>query len=127
MNKKVIRAYREVLQERVTLAAMLFVFTCFAGQTQTSLVCTWTHKTWKVRGGRVCQEGVSEGCVRGTGGCDRRRVCVHTFLSVGMCLEKRAFYRLVSGMHASINTHLSAIYLRCGMCGTARLVKNTVC
>ncbi|XP_028398672.1 ERO1-like protein beta isoform X2 [Dendronephthya gigantea] len=28
-----------------------------------------------------------------------------------MCLEKRVFYRVISGMHASINTHLSAQYL----------------
>ncbi|XP_064403284.1 ERO1-like protein alpha [Halichondria panicea] len=35
----------------------------------------------------------------------------HPSLLQGMCLEKRAFYRLVSGLHASINTHLSANYL----------------
>ncbi|XP_064367906.1 ERO1-like protein alpha isoform X1 [Dromaius novaehollandiae] len=29
----------------------------------------------------------------------------------GVCIEKRAFYRLVSGLHASINIHLSARYL----------------
>ncbi|KAM9860973.1 ERO1-like protein alpha [Aulostomus maculatus] len=29
----------------------------------------------------------------------------------GECVEKRAFYRLVSGLHASINIHLSARYL----------------
>lgn len=28
-----------------------------------------------------------------------------------MCLEKRAFYRVVSGLHASINIHLCAKYL----------------
>ncbi|CAB4014998.1 ERO1 beta [Paramuricea clavata] len=28
-----------------------------------------------------------------------------------LCLEKRVFYRVISGMHASINTHLSAQYL----------------
>ena len=27
------------------------------------------------------------------------------------CLEKRVFYRVISGLHASINTHLSAEYL----------------
>ncbi len=27
-----------------------------------------------------------------------------------MCIEKRAFYRAVSGLHASINMHVSAIY-----------------
>lgn len=32
----------------------------------------------------------------------------------GMCLEKRAFYRLISGMHASINIHLSALYIASG-------------
>jgi len=30
--------------------------------------------------------------------------------SSGLCLEKRAFYRMVSGLHTSINTHLSARY-----------------
>ncbi|XP_063998967.1 ERO1-like protein alpha isoform X2 [Pogoniulus pusillus] len=29
----------------------------------------------------------------------------------GLCVEKRAFYRLISGLHASINIHLSARYL----------------
>ncbi|XP_076151718.1 ERO1-like protein alpha isoform X1 [Alosa pseudoharengus] len=29
----------------------------------------------------------------------------------GLCVEKRAFYRLVSGLHSSINIHLSARYL----------------
>ncbi|XP_019581263.1 ERO1-like protein alpha isoform X1 [Rhinolophus sinicus] len=29
----------------------------------------------------------------------------------GLCVEKRAFYRLISGLHASINVHLSARYL----------------
>ncbi|XP_014253966.1 ero1-like protein isoform X2 [Cimex lectularius] len=29
----------------------------------------------------------------------------------GLCLEKRAFYRVISGLHASINIHLSANYL----------------
>jgi hypothetical protein len=27
-----------------------------------------------------------------------------------MCLEKRAFFRILSGMHSSINIHLSALY-----------------
>lgn len=29
-----------------------------------------------------------------------------------MCMEQRAFYRLLSGMHTSINIHLSASYLK---------------
>lgn len=29
----------------------------------------------------------------------------------GMCLEKRVFYRVISGLHTSINTHVSAVYL----------------
>lgn len=29
-----------------------------------------------------------------------------------MCMEQRAFYRLISGMHSSINIHLSAKYLQ---------------
>lgn len=37
-------------------------------------------------------------------------VCV----CVAMCLEKRAFYRLISGMHASITIHLTAHYLQSG-------------
>lgn len=32
-----------------------------------------------------------------------------------MCLEKRAFYRAISSLHASINIHLSAQYLLLGM------------
>jgi hypothetical protein len=28
----------------------------------------------------------------------------------GMCLEKRAFFRIISGMHTSINIHLTALY-----------------
>ncbi|RMB98536.1 hypothetical protein DUI87_24750 [Hirundo rustica rustica] len=37
----------------------------------------------------------------------------HTFYKwlKGLCVEKRAFYRLISGLHASINIHLSARYL----------------
>ncbi|KAM4593174.1 ERO1-like protein alpha [Odontesthes bonariensis] len=34
----------------------------------------------------------------------------HSWLE-GQCVEKRAFYRLVSGLHSSINIHLSARYL----------------
>ena len=29
-------------------------------------------------------------------------------IPAGMCLEKRAFYRVISGLHSSINIHLSA-------------------
>lgn len=29
----------------------------------------------------------------------------------GMCLEKRVFYRVISGLHASINIHLCSKYL----------------
>ncbi|XP_076003052.1 ERO1-like protein alpha [Genypterus blacodes] len=38
---------------------------------------------------------------------------VHLFYSwlQGQCVEKRSFYRLISGLHASINVHLSARYL----------------
>ncbi|XP_071788385.1 ERO1-like protein beta [Asterias amurensis] len=32
----------------------------------------------------------------------------------GMCLEKRVFYRLISGLHSSINIHLCAHYLLSG-------------
>lgn len=36
---------------------------------------------------------------------------VDLFPLSGQCVEKRAFYRLISGLHASINVHLSARYL----------------
>ena len=29
---------------------------------------------------------------------------------LGMCIEKRSFYRAISGLHASINMHVSSIY-----------------
>uniref|UniRef100_A0A671VTP6 ERO1-like protein alpha n=1 Tax=Sparus aurata TaxID=8175 RepID=A0A671VTP6_SPAAU len=40
-------------------------------------------------------------------------VAARTFYSwlEGQCVEKRAFYRLISGLHSSINIHLSARYL----------------
>lgn len=31
---------------------------------------------------------------------------------LGLCMEQRAFYRLISGLHSSINIHLSANYLQ---------------
>jgi hypothetical protein len=34
----------------------------------------------------------------------------------GMCLEKRVFYRAISGLHSSINIHLCSKYLLSGMC-----------
>ena len=39
-------------------------------------------------------------------------ICVYVS---GMCLEKRAFFRIISGMHSSINIHLSALYLVSGI------------
>uniref|UniRef100_H2XLV5 Uncharacterized protein n=1 Tax=Ciona intestinalis TaxID=7719 RepID=H2XLV5_CIOIN len=36
---------------------------------------------------------------------------IHRQHIIGMCLEKRVFYRVISGLHTSINTHLSAKYL----------------
>uniref|UniRef100_A0A2K6EJU0 Endoplasmic reticulum oxidoreductase 1 beta n=1 Tax=Propithecus coquereli TaxID=379532 RepID=A0A2K6EJU0_PROCO len=39
----------------------------------------------------------------------RGRCFIHTFLC--LCLEKRVFYKLISGLHASINLHLCANYL----------------
>ncbi|XP_050535670.1 ero1-like protein isoform X2 [Daktulosphaira vitifoliae] len=38
-------------------------------------------------------------------------VSIKSTLLTGMCLEKRAFYRAISGLHSSINIHLSAKYL----------------
>ncbi|TEA24915.1 hypothetical protein DBR06_SOUSAS33610017 [Sousa chinensis] len=38
-------------------------------------------------------------------------IYISKLLFVGLCVEKRAFYRLISGLHASINVHLSARYL----------------
>lgn len=47
--------------------------------------------------------------------CFRPEKSPHNFIQSakvnGMCLEKRAFYRVVSGLHASINIHLCAKYL----------------
>lgn len=37
------------------------------------------------------------------------------YLCSGLCLEKRVFYRLISGLHSSINIHLCAQYLLDGM------------
>ncbi|KAM4692900.1 LOW QUALITY PROTEIN: ERO1-like protein beta [Discoglossus pictus] len=42
----------------------------------------------------------------------------------GLCLEKRVFYRLISGLHASINLHLSAKYLLEDTWGRARWGPN---
>lgn len=33
------------------------------------------------------------------------------FVSAGLCLEKRVFYRLISGLHSSINIHLCGDHL----------------
>ena len=44
------------------------------------------------------------------------------FLFLGMCLEKRAFYRIISGLHASINIHLTATYLLKGLYGAISYV-----
>lgn len=47
--------------------------------------------------------------------CFRPEKSTHNFIQAsqmsGMCLEKRAFYRVVSGLHASINIHLCSKYL----------------
>uniref|UniRef100_A0A8C5AVA9 ERO1-like protein alpha n=1 Tax=Gadus morhua TaxID=8049 RepID=A0A8C5AVA9_GADMO len=41
-----------------------------------------------------------------------KQTCFSCFSSCpGQCVEKRAFYRLISGLHSSINIHLSARYL----------------
>uniref|UniRef100_A0A8C5M1M1 Endoplasmic reticulum oxidoreductase 1 beta n=1 Tax=Leptobrachium leishanense TaxID=445787 RepID=A0A8C5M1M1_9ANUR len=42
----------------------------------------------------------------------------------GLCLEKRVFYRLISGLHASINLHLSAKYLLEGTWGESNWGPN---
>uniref|UniRef100_A0A3B4ZQU4 ERO1-like protein alpha n=1 Tax=Stegastes partitus TaxID=144197 RepID=A0A3B4ZQU4_9TELE len=44
----------------------------------------------------------------------KRPLIPNSFVCVrlsGQCVEKRAFYRLISGLHSSINIHLSARYL----------------
>ncbi|XP_041418740.1 ERO1-like protein beta isoform X1 [Xenopus laevis] len=43
----------------------------------------------------------------------------------GLCLEKRVFYRLISGLHASINLHLSAKYILEDTWGNPRWGPNT--
>ena len=57
----------------------------------------------------VCACACVCACVYG-GMCVCTCVCVY----VAMCLEKRAFYRLISGMHTSITIHLTAHYLQSG-------------
>ncbi|XP_007892042.1 ERO1-like protein beta isoform X2 [Callorhinchus milii] len=42
----------------------------------------------------------------------------------GLCLEKRVFYRLISGLHTSINVHLSAEYLLDDVWGRSRWGPN---
>ena len=37
-----------------------------------------------------------------------------TVVFAGSCIEKRTFYRAISGLHSSINIHLSAKYLLSG-------------
>ncbi len=50
--------------------------------------------------------------------------------AAGLCLEKRVFYRLISGLHSSINLHLCAEYLLDGkhpnqlFCLTSVVVSN---
>nr|XP_014350541.1 PREDICTED: ERO1-like protein beta isoform X2 [Latimeria chalumnae] len=44
--------------------------------------------------------------------------------SRGLCLEKRVFYRLISGLHASINLHLCAKYLLDDIWGKPRWGPN---
>ncbi|XP_012264787.1 ero1-like protein [Athalia rosae] len=39
------------------------------------------------------------------------RKFIESFKMEGMCLEKRVFYRVISGLHSSINIHLCAKYL----------------
>lgn len=48
--------------------------------------------------------------------CTEVCMCVYNYacVYVAMCLEKRAFYRLISGMHTSITIHLTAHYLQSG-------------
>ncbi|XP_035741954.1 ero1-like protein [Vespa mandarinia] len=47
--------------------------------------------------------------------CFRPKNSPHNFIQSskmnGMCLEKRVFYRVISGLHASINIHLCSKYL----------------
>lgn len=57
---------------------------------------------------RIWRSIYQENCFRPTG----NRGPYPDFSNIGdMCLEKRAFYRAISGLHTSINIHLSARYL----------------
>ncbi|XP_042217287.1 ero1-like protein isoform X2 [Homarus americanus] len=59
-----------------------------------------THRIWR----SIYQEN----CFKPTG----RVQSYMDFSNIGeLCLEKRAFYRAVSGLHSSINIHLAARYL----------------
>lgn len=46
--------------------------------------------------------------------CFRSDISSNLLGTQEMCLEKRAFFRLISGLHASINIHLSAQYIISG-------------
>ena len=42
---------------------------------------------------------------------------LNSYTMAGVCTEKRVFYRLISGLHASISVHLAAKYLQKGPFG----------
>jgi hypothetical protein len=60
------------------------------------------HRVWKAV--------YEENCFRPEQ-VERKHAYIDTNDLTRMCLEKRAFYRLISGMHASINIHLTALYV----------------
>lgn len=43
----------------------------------------------------------------------------------GMCMEKRVFYRVVSGLHAAINVHVASHYPRAALFGEETWGPNT--
>lgn len=43
----------------------------------------------------------------------------------GMCMEKRVFYRVVSGLHAAINVHVASHYPRAALFGGETWGPNT--
>ncbi|XP_045132908.1 ero1-like protein isoform X2 [Portunus trituberculatus] len=60
---------------------------------------------------RIWRSIYQENCFKNLGPyADFSNIGADEFLQ-DMCLEKRAFYRAVSGLHSSINIHLSARYL----------------
>lgn len=77
------------------------------------LQCTGWHQIRDARGNLFnieCQVTFMPSCI-----LRPKFYCVYIMFT-GMCLEKRVFYRAISGLHSSINIHLCSKFLLSGMC-----------